>query len=82
MAGPLNVAAQRKPVQRGRRRGMWGKYPGNAASQRGLEAARAALAGEGAALEGDAALAEKARYFAEDEARRGAQACLPLGAIE
>lgn len=82
MAGPLNVAAQRQPVQRGWRRGMWGKCLGNAASHRGLEAARAALAGEGEALHGDVAMAERERYRVEDEARRCAQACLPLGATE
>lgn len=72
------MAAKRKPEPTARRRCPWGTQPANAASQRGLAAARAALLGDAPSIATDEGLAQREQWYAEDQARRNAQGCLAL----
>lgn len=79
MAGPLIVAAQRKPLRPAYRQRVVFARPPSAASVRGMAAAVALLHGAGESLEGDAALARMEQHRIDAEAQRRRQGCLPLG---
>ena len=81
MAGPLNVARQRKPPRRVYRQWRQPAFtrPLSVASERGLAAAIATINGAGEPLAGDAALARMEQHRVDAEAQRRRQGCLPLG---
>lgn len=71
--------ASRRPLPRGiRRRDRRPARLVSDAARAGLAQALAALYGPAAGITHEQALAERAQWAAEDEARRHAQACLPL----
>ena len=85
MAGPLNVAAQRKPMRRAYRQWRQPAFsqPLSPVAVRGMAEAIAALNGAGESVEGDAALAQMDQRRIDAEAQRRRQGCLPLrGATE
>ena len=81
MAGPLNVAAERKPPRRAYRQWRQPAFtrPLSVVSERGLAAAIATINGAGDPIEGAAALARMEQHRVDAEAQRRRQACLPLG---
>lgn len=75
----LSMAARRRLPQGIRRGDRPMPLPAGMKARTGLALAMAALQAPATGMSHDQALAERAQWAAEDEARRASQGCLPLG---
>jgi hypothetical protein len=75
---PLTVAASARSHPTGWRRNAWGAARPNAAAERGLAAARAALAAPVCEVSFEEYQAQQEQLRRDDEARRSAQGQLTL----